>query len=106
MKPRRLALLCSLVAIAVEAAPMNYDQAVAAFRAVKKGQTAAQVTAALGEPAQRDGDSWRWDFTRLPKFPGIHVGAQTFVGGVVQFRHGRVEKSELAWIDATGPAPH
>ena len=84
---------------------MTYDQAVTAFRAVKKGQTAAQVVAALGEPAERDRDTWRWDFTRLPKYPGIHPGTQTFVGGEVKFdAHSRVESTHLAWIDATGPA--
>jgi hypothetical protein len=84
--------------------PMSYQEAVERFRAIKKGTPSDEVVAALGEPARREGRRWIWDFTKLKGYPGIAVGVQTFPAGSVQLdADSRVERTELAWIDATGP---
>jgi hypothetical protein len=99
-------LLWMLMATSASPAPMTYEQAVEAFRNVKKGQSRADVVARMGEPAARRGSEWSWDFTKLKGFPGMAPGRQTFTGGVVVFDEKmHVQRSELAWIDVTGPPP-
>jgi hypothetical protein len=105
-----LAFVHWLFALALVAAPgratMTYDQAVDAFRTIKKGTPRAQVIALLGEPSRHQDRFWVWDFTTLKDYPGIEPGRQTFTGGVITFDdRDRVERAELAWIDATGPPP-
>lgn len=101
------ARLTVVAALAGPVAPtMNYDQAVAAFRTIKKGTQRAQVIATLGEPTRREKRQSVWDFSKLKGFPGIGVGRQTFTAGVITFDAAeRVERAEFAWVDATGPAP-
>ena len=83
---------------------MTYEQAVERFRTVKKGMPSKSVIALLGEPARKQAQQWFWDFTKLEGFPGIHVGTQTFTGGAVTLDDALVVvRSDLAWVDATGP---
>jgi hypothetical protein len=89
-------------------AAVNYQAMVANFQKIHKGMSIQEVTALIGEPTQKEGPSWYWDFTALPGSPGIlpKAGQQVFPGGTVVFdKTGRVDHADLAWIDATGPAP-
>ncbi len=68
--------------------------------------SSAQVLAALGEPTRREGATWAWDFSKLKDFPPFAPGRQVFPSGAITFdAQQHVAHTQLAWIDATGPAP-
>lgn len=86
---------------------MNYKTISSNVREIKEGMTESDVLRLVGEPDEKKGNKWNYDFMKYG-IPKISPGLQIFLGVTITFKKKLfvnkmiVKEIQIAWIDSTG----